>query len=368
MRQLLNFIRNTLGLLHSLCIMALLFSASAAFIPPSAFWPVSFAGLLFFPLYVLNLTLLPIWIWRKKWFALIPLLAALLTSPLFPRSWQWPANTRETGKVKLMNWNVKLFDLYEWSGDSETRARMFALIQIENPDILCLQEFFNRPGREDFLNYIRDTLGYPHACFQPAVQKEYTRGGKKWVAEYGVAIFSRYPITRCGAFPLAHRKYANCTFADIQAGNQTARIFTTHLQSVHLDDLDYAHLEDLEQRQSMHWMHIGAILRKLKRAWIYRETQTQQVKNAIDSTSGPVILCGDFNDVPVSHTYHELAAGMQDAFVAAGGDLGATLFGKFSLFRIDYALLSEHFQVRSCRVVREKLSDHYPVVVTFDWK
>jgi endonuclease/exonuclease/phosphatase family metal-dependent hydrolase len=366
MRPLLDFIRGTLGMLHSLCILLLLASAAAVLIPPSLFWPVSFGGLFFFPLYILNLSIIPIWFWRKKWFALLPLSAALLTAPLLPRSIQWPGKAQEKGTVKLLSWNVKLFDLYSWSGEKNTPSEMFALIKKENPDILCLQEVFNRNGRENNIQFIRDSLGYPYSCFYPAMRKTHRKRDKIYTAEYGVAIFSRFPITHSGYFSLENRLISNCSYADVLVKGKTIRVFNAHLQSVHLDDLDYAHLEDLQQRQHMTWLQAGKILRKLKRAWGYREKQARQMEEAIAAWPGPVILCCDLNDVPVSFSYQLLSKKLQDAHISAGNGLGATLFGKFFLFRIDYTFFSPSFSIRSSRTVRRQLSDHYPLVVTFD--
>ena len=43
--------------------------------------------------------------------------------------------------MKVMSYNVRLFDLYNWSHNTATRNEILDLIRVEDPDILCLQEF-----------------------------------------------------------------------------------------------------------------------------------------------------------------------------------------------------------------------------------
>jgi endonuclease/exonuclease/phosphatase (EEP) superfamily protein YafD len=83
---------------------------------------------------------------------------------------------------------------------------------------------------------------------------------------------------------------------------------------------------------------------------------------------GSKIVCGDFNDVPVSYTYHTVIGDLQDAFVEKGFGFSTTFSNKLSFFRIDYALLDPNLQINSYRVVHKELSDHYPVIITFNAK
>ncbi|MFY7877552.1 MAG: endonuclease/exonuclease/phosphatase family protein, partial [Pirellula sp.] len=53
-----------------------------------------------------------------------------------------------------------------------------------------------------------------------------------------------------------------------------------------------------------------------------------------------VLVCGDFNDVPLSYAYHTVAADLKDAFREAGSGLERTYLGPFPSFRIDYILSS----------------------------
>src|SRR4029078_13545654 len=75
--------------------------------------------------------------------------------------------------IKVMSYNVKVFDLYNWSHNIETRAKIFNLINDESPDIMCLQEFFSRDSSR-FNNV--DTLA--HVLKAKYAHIEYTTHAK----------------------------------------------------------------------------------------------------------------------------------------------------------------------------------------------
>jgi endonuclease/exonuclease/phosphatase family metal-dependent hydrolase len=79
----------------------------------------------------------------------------------------------------------------------------------------------------------------------------------------------------------------------------------------------------------------------------------------------PVIICGDFNDTPVSYAYHQLTSNYQDAFECCGNGIGKTLKGKIPAFRIDYVIYDNNFTPLSYQELKVNLSDHYPVKSEF---
>ena len=76
-----------------------------------------------------------------------------------------------------------------------------------------------------------------------------------------------------------------------------------------------------------------------------------------------IIVCGDFNDSPVSYTHHRIAScGLTDAFVAAGNGLGRSFNRDAIVVRIDNILHSKHWKAYRCEVDdSNKDSDHYPI-------
>ncbi len=85
----------------------------------------------------------------------------------------------------------------------------------------------------------------------------------------------------------------------------------------------------------------------------------------IQKSPYPAIICGDFNDTPMSYTYWKLSRGRRDSFKDAGKGFGATYSMLQPLLRIDYILSPKDVRATSHKIVKLKYSDHYPVVATF---
>ena len=76
-----------------------------------------------------------------------------------------------------------------------------------------------------------------------------------------------------------------------------------------------------------------------------------------------MILCGDFNDTPLSYTYRQLSRKLTDSFIEKGRGIGNTYIGEFPSFRIDYVLHSPTLYTVGYTREDITLSDHYPIKV-----
>lgn len=105
------------------------------------------------------------------------------------------------------------------------------------------------------------------------------------------------------------------------------------------------------------------LLRKLAEAVAIRAPQADSVAQAIRRNSSRyVLVCGDFNDSPVSYAHRVIGEGLNDAFVEAGAGPGFTYNQNHLYFRIDHIFASPAFRVLECKVDRSiRASDHYPV-------
>jgi endonuclease/exonuclease/phosphatase family metal-dependent hydrolase len=81
----------------------------------------------------------------------------------------------------------------------------------------------------------------------------------------------------------------------------------------------------------------------------------------MDESPYPIMLCGDFNDVPASYTYQSLSKGFTDSFKQFYIGMGGTFPRFFPALRIDYILFQEPLQCTHFALFRNNLSDHYPV-------
>ncbi len=265
-----------------------------------------------------------------------------------------------------MSYNVRNFDLYNWSGNKKTRSRIMDLIRKENPDIICFQEFYT--DDEEFHNeeYIRDSLGYKYHYLHVTDDKWYknTEHMKWHHLLWGLAVFSRYEIVDTGLVRFGEKSGNQCIFADLRIDGKPLRIYNTHLQSMHLNYDDYDAIEELSENQNTNWYRVKNIFRKMKHAYAKRADQAKAVHEHVSAHQGQKIVCGDFNDSPVSYSYQTISSGLNDAFVERGKGFGESFNSKLGFFRIDFVLPDPSIRVNSFRSIHRTLSDHFPVVVT----
>lgn len=100
----------------------------------------------------------------------------------------------------------------------------------------------------------------------------------------------------------------------------------------------------------------------MKLAFNRRAVQANIVREAIDRSPYPSIICGDFNDVPNSYAYFRIRGERQDAFLKKGFAVGRTFISLAPTLRIDYILPDRNFEVKQFDMVDEDLSDHIMLV------
>ena len=87
------------------------------------------------------------------------------------------------------------------------------------------------------------------------------------------------------------------------------------------------------------------------------------------SKSKNVIVCGDFNDIPLSYTHQKFNDELKDAFTEAGNGIGITYNQHRLYFRIDHILVSQDIKVYECEVDDTfNASDHYPIWCSISWE
>jgi endonuclease/exonuclease/phosphatase family metal-dependent hydrolase len=268
-----------------------------------------------------------------------------------------PERVENSRMLKVVTYNVRNFGLYDWKNNKEIRNRIFHLLDEVNADIVCFQEFFHSDKKGYFPT--RDTL----IEFLPSkyVHERYTHAmnGQNY---FGVAIFSKFRILNKGFVPFENDPNNFCIYADLLLDKDTVRVYDAHLQSIRFQQEDYAFVD---QNRNQEELQRGGrrIVRRLKSAFQKRQSQVQRIEESIASCTLPVILCGDFNDTPISYTYHTFDHLLEDSFVEAGSGIGNTYIGVFPSFRIDYVFHSKDFKAIDYVTLPEELSDHHAVQV-----
>lgn len=355
----ISVIKKFFFILNVLVAGALLVSYLAPFISPSSFYPVAFFGLAYPFLFIVNCLFVLGWLmlWKKHVF--LSLLAISLGWNHIGKFVQLNKSGGDSvneGGFKIMSYNVRLFDLYNWTGNLKTRNKIFDLIKEEDAGILCLQEFFYS-GKKNYFNTL-DTL------LQLQGAKYFHVDDTKVIGthHFGIATFSKYPIVAKGVVELANMGNNLCIFSDIKINEDTIRVYNAHLASLHFAENDYRFLEEIAMVETGEKVKgIGHIFSRIKDAFIRRSYQADAIADHISQSPFAVIFCGDFNDVPLSYAYSAISGGMNDAFRESGSGMGATYIGKLSPFRIDYILHSSLLVSAGFETIPENLSDHYPI-------
>lgn len=340
--------------------LILMFANTAPYTNPSDFWMPAFLGLAYIFLVFINLAFMGIWVYRKSAYVCIPFLVLVLSYPNIKKLIAFKDPSKPSEKIlltKLMSYNVKNFDYYNWKEDLKARNKMMQRIKAEAPDIIAFQEFFTGGKKGwDNVSYLQKELGYQHHFFQPKItieeREEY----------YGIAIFSKFPILNQLHVPFYNSGTNAFIYADILIKKDTVRLYNMHLQSIHLDQSDQIlensdeNIIDVEGTKST--------IKKLKRAYAKRSEQVYIAQKNIKNCPYPVLLCGDFNDTPISYAYQSIANLLEDSYLNAGLGLGGTYVGRLPSFRIDYIFNSDSFKVVDFQTLNLKLSDHKPIMAT----
>ncbi len=349
----------------NICVMAcFLLVCILPHINTGKFWYLALTGLIFPLIVFAHLFFIVVWaLAQSKWFWVSLIVLLLGTQQIFATfGFNMPQNfesSKGENTLRILQWNVSSWDEYYNKNKDELRYHplMLDLVQIQNADVLCFQEFFEPGGSKYMSKNIPQiiNMGYPYHYFVSSIN---------WETDFetGVAIFSKYPILDSAKFEYAKNSFAeHLIYADIKVKNKIFRILTTHLQSVRFNADDYQSLSKIKHRNEEGLKDSRTIVAKLKRGYTYRYSQAEVVHQQIEASPYPVILCGDFNDVPNSNTYFKVKGKLQDAFLKKGFFIGRTFRFISPTLRIDYILSDKTFSVRQFKIIHVPYSDHYPV-------
>ncbi len=142
------------------------------------------------------------------------------------------------------------------------------------------------------------------------------------------------------------------------------RLFNIHLESYKLGKEERQFMKEISEGLKSDNCSDGIknLTSRLINANKNRAYQGGRIHKLIQSCPYKVIVCGDFNDTPLSYTYRKIKQGLNDSFSEKGLGLGNTYIGEFPSFRIDYILHSPEFETINYTKPDIKLSDHYPIM------
>lgn len=343
-----------------LLIIGLLLSYLSPYVSPKTAWWIQLFGLAY-PIiltitFILSVGLL--FFNRKK--ALILWVVILIGIPVHLRFFGTGMSQEKTSEssntIKVMSYNVRLFDMYKWvHNDLEDSKKAFLnFFKTQEPDVLCLQEYIedNRPTPHISIKDIKKSGGFSHLTQTLTVQSRNVN--------FGLAIFSKYPIVNEGELKTTDSNMS-CIFVDIVKEGDTIRIYNTHLQSIRFQQDEYSIFDENAPTSKSSTEKVFGLFRKLKNAYPQRIIETKDILAHTQKTHLPTVIAGDFNEPPLSYIYGQFNGIFNDAFRETSFGIGKTYAGKIPAGRIDYIFYNDRLNALNFQRQREIISDHYAI-------
>lgn len=309
-----------------------------------------------FPFFLLaNLLFLFFWVlfkWRRMWIPVVGYILAYVPISIYiPLN--RPGDTEGT-TLKVVSWNVCMYGgmgIYE-----DGMPVVIDYLKQQDADIVCLQEDVDSWRHDAFKKFEKASYLY-----NDTILFSYSD-----ISMNGVGIHSRYPILRKER--IYYESYANGSAAFyLKVGSDTLLVINNHLEGTHLSEEDRSRYKAMlkgDMERDTVRAESAYLIDKLGQSAVKRAKQAETVHQYIVSHSQyPVIVCGDFNDNPISYSRRTIANGLTDCFVAKGNGLGLSYNQKGFNFRIDHIMCSDDYEPLRCIVDTEiDCSDHYPVL------
>jgi endonuclease/exonuclease/phosphatase family metal-dependent hydrolase len=367
MTSLRKFTKRFFILLNIVVGILFLLACCNAFLHPDKWWFIALLAF-FFPLFLLLLIgFLIFWTFACPRYLLISIVCLLIgwqnIHAFFGFSLAKHDFTRkDSASIRIMTWNVRSWDEFTTKkiGDSRHRISMLDLVGKQDADILCFQEFYEPADTaKSNIRYIHTQLKFPYFFFS----RDFHNHSSKYAT--GVIIFSKYPIVASSQVYFKSdiiQKTESLIAADISINGKLIRIYTTHLQSVLFKQKDFRNVEIIRNAEDSILQASRSLAKKLKDALGLRGYQADTVRRQLDSSPYPLVICGDFNDVPNSYTYFHIRGNLQDAFISKCFGIGRSYIHISPTLRIDYILPSRDFLVVQSMKLTSPYSDHHAVL------
>lgn len=344
--------------LNVVAVILLLICAKIPHFSPANLLFSNYPNYLFLILWLVNLCFFVYWLLRfNKWIVLSLVAGVLCFSDAriwFPVNFSQKEDTVTEQSIKVLTYNTMQFSKYQPHTSRHPNAVVSYLLDSE-ADILCLQEG----------GYKKESEFLTRASLLESMSRKYPYHSEAKVYPSGSVslwIFSKYPIV--GQKRLIIGSETNAAhYCDIDVKGRKIRVINNHLESNKLTakDKDLYH-EILEKPEKETVSSIAHSLgMKLSPAAVSRAHQAEVISEEVRKSPYPVIVCGDFNDIPNSYTYRTVRKGLTDAWVNNATGMGISFHEKFYRFRIDYIMHSPSLHSFGTGLDRRDASDHYPV-------
>lgn len=327
---------------------------------PNTFWPLAFLTLVLPFIMLLNLIFTLYWVLAWRWYFIVPLAVLMLglgsVSTFFKPTFSKDYDNQPENKaaIKILSYNVAGFLNLQEDGKivSVVDSTLCYLNEI-NADIICIQEFEanyrNPKAKIDSLlgKWAHNTTFYTHS-----------RGDENG---WGLAVYSKYPIVNSGG--VQYPSNNGSMWVDVLVGKDTIHLINNHLQSMKISKYEREMFELADDDNDMERGRVKQVVSKMKDNFKLRADQADSLALKIASYGKRTVVCGDFNDTPMSYTYRTMKGDLIDAFQECGSGAVNTYRDMFGIFRIDYVFHSQDISSLDYKTLDNSLSDHNAVKV-----
>lgn len=348
-----------------IAMVLLLLSSLAWTVSPKEHPFYSYLGLFFPFILAINIAYLVFWLVSFRWKLLLVSVAVLIFcwKPIvtyFPFHLQ--SKKAPAGSIKFLTYNVRAFNGYKTEPNGEINP-IFKYIRDSKADIVCLQEFLamrdesgNAATKAEIKKFIEH---YPYqSVVGLAASNKYSL--------YGLACYSKYPIVKTIKIPSEGYFYNGSAIFRLNINGKIISVVNNHLESNKITSEDKQLYQQFYETKSSDMIESIAhnIRNRMGTAYRLRATQVDSIAKYIEiekNTTDALIVCGDFNDTPISYAYHKMKGDLHDSYMETGRGVGITYHENHFLFRIDYIFHDDSFKAYDTKVGRISSSDHYPV-------
>ena len=231
-----KFSKKLLLVIHILTSVLLLYPQ---FITPISFiWINGFLGIATPYFILIELLFLIFWLAAKPILSVISIGTLAISWKILLVLIAWHPGTifpllKKENTLRILSWNVKGFNGNQKTSTLKLRTQDIAYsIQKWDPDIICLQEYNTKERPNDAANHaIYFEKNYPYSFFS----KDYQTTDPNYYA--GCIIYSKYPII--DSKRKAFLNGESVIYATVLKGDDTIRVYTTHLASYRFKQNDF---------------------------------------------------------------------------------------------------------------------------------
>lgn len=357
---MLKFLGSIVFLTNVLLAFATLLGYQLCYSADVGHWAAGFIMLATPAMIVANIIFCIFWgltNYRRMWLSGLIILIGI---PLMGRSFRLfsTEHTSLTGsaKVSLLSYNAMYCNTGGYAANKTKSIGIVNAMDTLTADIKCFQEFYNRDNTADFRTIYKLTDTHPYYTYMHS-----TAGNNEGQGAIGLAVFSKYPILRKQE---VFWKWNNngMLLVDIAINKDTLRVINVQMHSM---GIRVGRVIEAREKQDEEKVKAETknILSLLKSGFEKRRIQTDELMKWIAESPYPIIVCGDFNEIPFGYAYGSVNKKLKNAFENSGSGFGFTYNKLPNFIRIDNQFYDDtqidNYAFETLNDI--PYSDHYPV-------